>query len=105
MIGTFTRLISLGIACIGLLGPVSSVSAHNGDVAVAVPVQGIVVDGDLSDWPAGIAVYSIRRVGEDSPQDFGDGAIADFRGTFSVGYNLAENAIYGAVRSALPGQP
>ena len=25
--------------------------AHNGDVAIAVPVEGIVVDGDLSDWP------------------------------------------------------
>ena len=24
--------------------------AHNGAVAIAVPVEGIVVDGDLSDW-------------------------------------------------------
>ena len=27
-------------------------SAHNGAVAIAVPVEGIVVDGDLSDWRA-----------------------------------------------------
>lgn len=26
-------------------------NAHNGAVAIAVPVEGIVVDGDLSDWP------------------------------------------------------
>jgi len=26
-------------------------SAHNGAVAIAVPVEGIMVDGDLSDWP------------------------------------------------------
>jgi hypothetical protein len=25
--------------------------AHNGAVALAVPVEGITVDGDLSDWP------------------------------------------------------
>ena len=29
-------------------------SAHNGAVAIAVPVEGIVVDGDLSDWPEGM---------------------------------------------------
>jgi len=29
--------------------------AHNGAVAIAVPVEGIVVDGDLSDWPEGMA--------------------------------------------------
>ncbi|MBI4531485.1 MAG: hypothetical protein HY709_08160 [Candidatus Latescibacteria bacterium] len=30
----------------------SPVEAHNGSVAMAVPVQGIVVDGDLSDRPS-----------------------------------------------------
>ena len=29
-----------------------AVFAHNGQVALAVPVQGIAVDGDLGDWPA-----------------------------------------------------
>ena len=35
--------------------------AHNGAVAIAVPVEGIVVDGDLSDWPEGMHVYPIRE--------------------------------------------
>jgi hypothetical protein len=34
-------------------------SAHNGAVAIAVPVEGIVVDGDLSDWPEGCCTDSI----------------------------------------------
>ena len=25
--------------------------AHSGEMAVAVPVEGIVIDGDLADWP------------------------------------------------------
>ena len=34
-------------------------SAHNGAVAIAVPVEGIVVDGDLGDWPEGCCTDSI----------------------------------------------
>lgn len=34
-----------------------AVFAHNGQVALAVPVQGIAVDGDLGDWPAGMRTY------------------------------------------------
>ena len=35
--------------------------AHNGAVAIAVPVEGIVVDGDLSDWPDNLIRYPLRR--------------------------------------------
>jgi hypothetical protein len=28
--------------------------AHNGAVAIAVPVEGITIDGDFSDWPEGM---------------------------------------------------
>lgn len=31
--------------------------AHNGAVGVAPPVQGIVIDGDLSDWPLAARWY------------------------------------------------
>jgi len=37
------------------------VQAHNGAVAIAVPVEGITVDGDLSDWPEGMRKYSIQN--------------------------------------------
>ena len=40
-----------------------SVEAHNGTMAVAVPVEGIVVDGDLSDWPAAVPSHPILEDG------------------------------------------
>jgi hypothetical protein len=36
-------------------------SAHNGAVAIAVPVEGIVVHGDLSDWPKGMDEYAANE--------------------------------------------
>ncbi len=48
-------------------------SAHNGAVAIAVPVEGIVVDGDLSDWPEGIKSYPIHElIGGDEPLEASD---------------------------------
>lgn len=35
-------------------------SAHNGAVAIAVPVEGITVNRHLSDWPEGVHVYPLR---------------------------------------------
>ncbi len=35
--------------------------AHNGAVAIAVPVEGITVDGDLSDWPEGLHIGLITN--------------------------------------------
>ena len=42
--------------CLGglLLGMAWPVEAHNGAVAIAVPVEGIKIDGSLSDSPAGM---------------------------------------------------
>ena len=34
-------------------------AAHNGAMAIAVPVAGIEVDGDLSDWPEGMRWYPV----------------------------------------------
>lgn len=67
--------------------------AHNGAMAIAVPVKGIKVDGDLSDWPAGMRRYPIAR------PEFGDKpkGPADFQGEFRIGYNSQENALYVAV--------
>ena len=50
-------------------------SAHNGAVAIAVPVEGIVVDGDLSDCAAHSAQRS--HVGLDSGD--GSGRLVDGR--------------------------
>jgi len=65
--------------------------AHNGAVAIAVPVEGIVVDGDLSDWPAGMTEYAIAlsSPSSDEPEDE-----EDYRGIFRIGYSASENALY-----------
>jgi len=51
VIGVMVLCVSLCYGC--------SVEAHNGKVAIAVPVEGIVVDGDLSDWPEDMRRYPI----------------------------------------------
>ena len=47
----------------GLFALVAAVptQAHNGAVAIAVPVVGITIDGDLSDWPEDMTRYPIQR--------------------------------------------
>ena len=67
--------------------------AHNGAVAIAVPIEGIMVDGDLSDWPEGMKEYPIERC------EYGDKPVdeEDFQGSFRIGYNEQENALYVAV--------
>ena len=69
------------------------VAAHNGAVAIAVPVEGVVVDGDLSDWPANMVRYPLALAEFALPLT-GKG---DFRGWFRVGYNQADQALYVAV--------
>ena len=46
-----------------------TIYAHNGGVAIAVPVQGIVVDGDLSDWPEDFHRYEFHTVLSGSEKD------------------------------------
>ena len=74
-------LLLLGLACPAV--------AHNGAVAVVVPVEGITIDGDLSDWPD-MMHYPITRA------EYGMNPVneADFNGEFYLGYNKDENALY-----------
>ena len=76
-----------------LLALSAPLSAHNGWVATAVPVSGITIDGDFSDWPADMRQYPIEQaLRGDSPQDR-----TDFEAFFRIGYSEAENALYLAV--------
>ena len=44
--------------------------AHNGAVAIAVPVEGIVVDGQFDDWPEEVQRWPVVRTGAgDRPVD------------------------------------
>ena len=66
--------------------------AHNGSVALGVPVEGIAIDGDLADWP--------QRAHWQPIEVLGLGAAvteADLSGRFALGYNTTENALYCAV--------
>ena len=91
-----TKILLLWLSAVLLLLPVQQSAAHNGKHAVAYPVDGIVVDGDLSDWPQrGMARHaiSIAAAGSEpkNPQDY--------RGSFRLAYNEAENAIYIAIQA------
>ncbi|MCF7765003.1 MAG: hypothetical protein K9N62_15145 [Verrucomicrobia bacterium] len=67
--------------------------AHNGAVAVARPVAGIVVDGEFSDWPPDLPVQTIGLT------EFGSRPVdeRDLKATFRVGYNASEDALFVAV--------
>ena len=68
-------------------------AAHNDRVALAFPLEGITVDGDLSDWPSEAVRYSILSTEYGLPP----GDAGDFQGSFRLGYNLTTNRLYLAV--------
>ena len=86
----YLALQAVALLVLGLSGPAV---AHNGAVAIAVPVEGITIDGDLSDWPEGLVRYPVAlHVYGDKPEG-GD----DIQGFFRIGYHARENALYVAV--------
>ena len=78
------------IAVLSVLLLHGSVHAHNGAVAMAMPVEKIAVDGDLSDWSATMRWYPVTVLGIGLPPSGAE----DFAGKFAVGYSAAENALY-----------
>ena len=69
-------------------------AAHNGAMAVVVPIEGITIDGDFSDWPEGLERYAVedRKIGRPKAQD-----ASDLQASFRIGFNEAENALYLAI--------
>ena len=62
---TLSRCLILWVLGLSLLGRAFPAAAHNGALAIAVPVEGIKIDGDFSDWPKEMKRYAItcpRRV-------------------------------------------
>jgi hypothetical protein len=85
---------SVVVACTAMmLSGGSQVVAHSGDIAVAYPVHSITLDGDLSDWPAGLPEYKVVHA------EYGDPVedAADFDAHFRLGYDLELNRLYVAV--------
>jgi serine phosphatase RsbU (regulator of sigma subunit)/ligand-binding sensor domain-containing protein len=60
--------------------------AHSGFVAIAVPVEGIVVDGDLSDWPDQVTSNSTSPHLDD-----------DLSASFRLGFDAHKERLYVAV--------
>jgi hypothetical protein len=66
---------------------------QNGTLGVAYPIQGITIDGDLTDWPKELRSYPIERI------EFGDtfSGSDDLKASFRIGYNPSEHALCVAV--------
>ena len=59
-------------------------------MALVYPIENIVVDGDLSDWPEDGKKYPILLTESGvEPHD-----TEDFQAFFQLGYNKADNAFY-----------
>lgn len=86
-----------------LLAAAGGVRAYNDAVAIAVPLEGISVDGELSDWPADLPVYFIRENTDAyGPTDLSGTLLdtsADFSPRFRVGYSAKERLIYVALEA------
>jgi len=85
---------ALSAVCLLALCLALPARAHNGAVAYAVPVDGITVDGDLSDWPADLITYPIARAEYGVPPQ---GQI-DFSAHFRIAYQPATGNLYLAVQ-------
>jgi CubicO group peptidase (beta-lactamase class C family) len=86
------KITCLFFACLLLTGA-RMVYGHSGTVVSAYLTEGIVPDGDLTDWPTDLPVYPIVHA------DYGDKPEGpeDLSAHFRIGYDLGENALYIAV--------
>jgi len=89
----FNRQMILLGAFFLILGTGVPTRAHNGSVALAVPVEEIAIDGDFSDWPAGMRHYPVDKFGYGDPS----GDESDLKAWFRLGYDMGGNALYLAV--------
>ncbi|MCC7262506.1 MAG: right-handed parallel beta-helix repeat-containing protein, partial [Candidatus Latescibacteria bacterium] len=74
----------------------------NPDVAYAIPVSNLTIDGHLEDWPREMVWVSIDRVLESSYFESIAGAgpllqPGDFSGRFTAGYDSTENTVFVAI--------
>jgi len=88
-----TRL--LAAAAAALLCLPQAPQAHNGAIAVAFPVSGITLDGDLSDWPDGLVRYSIASRELGSVVE----SLSDTASHFRVAFDPDGPALYLAVEA------
>ncbi len=78
------------MACLLALAWCGPARGHNGQVALAYPVAGLKVDGQLDDWPEDLPVYPLNFTEFGAPPQGPD----DLQAFVRLGYNAAENALY-----------
>ena len=75
--------------------PTRNADLYNGKIVLVYPAEGIVVDGDLTDWPDDLEKHPIPlHISGVPPRDE-----RDFQAHFQIAYNTAENALYVAVEA------
>ncbi|MFA6110419.1 MAG: two-component regulator propeller domain-containing protein, partial [Candidatus Latescibacterota bacterium] len=89
---TFSRWSGRGLVLL-TAALATPVQAHNGEVALARPLTGIVVDGELADWPDSLPRYPIFRAEYGAPPVDG----ADFTGWLQTGYDPEGGSVYLAI--------
>ena len=62
------------------------------DIAYAVPLEDIEIDGDLSDWPSDLTKYKLKHF-----REFKSAPIRDFDGFFQIGYQKGANNLFMAI--------
>ena len=84
------KVIILGIVLLFALYLTIPDHVYGEGVAIAVPVEGIVLDGELGDWPEQVKRYPLR-------QHKGRKTLADQKeisSSFLPGYDTQENVLY-----------
>lgn len=71
-------------------------NGQTGRLAYAYPLEGIIIDGDLSDWPLNFESYPINGVESELWGDEPE-SIKDLESKFMVGYDAKKNVIYVAI--------
>lgn len=75
------------------ISSMGQLQADNGALVFVAPLDGVTIDGDLSDWPPSLPAYSIRHVGYGQKPD----TKADASATFRVGFDTVGRQICIAV--------
>lgn len=63
--------------------------AHNGKIAYAIPVNNITIDGNLSDWPTSVSMFSVDEIVGDPLENK-----KDFNALIKLGYNTNVQSLY-----------
>ena len=92
--GRFNKAGLCGMLAVLLTVAPDRAVAHTGAIGFSKPLSGIVVDGDLSDWPEDFVRYPVNTAAnwDEAPKD-----AADHEAWFRIGHSLEENAVYVAI--------